>query len=288
MRHQRLLGLAALTLAVPVALSGCRTPRRAVRVGAETSTLKVAMTNLASTDTNRSDFIYEISGCISPLNGNLSAPTEASFTAVGLKLGLAGCQLKVKSLAAIPGVAFAANSEPGVLYWTRELSLSQDASGALSAVADLQKLYTVTSTSSALFTLAVPVTFSEPEKGQVVTAGIKCSPEILTTGLFERTSDTAGTFTFKTELAAEAAYVCTELSARIDGAVEARHTGTFAADTGTFTAKPGETFQTGPLALTKVAVTPPSTGVDVSTKGENCNEDGKVYDPETRTCETAP
>lgn len=276
--------LATLMLVAVTALAafGCRSPRRGVRVGSDTATLKVTMAGLAPSDSNRAEWIYELSGCIAALTGNLTGPATAEFTAIGLKKGMTGCQLRVRSVeTSLQGLKF--EGDPGVYYWVKDMTISQEADGTLSSIANLQRLYGVSGTSAALFTLNVPVKFAAAESGKVVTGAIQCSPEILTVGAYEKASDTEGTFAFKSEIPAEASYQCTAFEVRVDGAPDARHKGTFAGTSGDFTAKPGESVKTDVLALT-VVEKPAGSGVDVTTTGEACNEDGMKYDAETRKC----
>lgn len=278
------LTFAALAALTVTSMSSCRSARRAVRVGGDAATLKVKMTGLSPGDTNRPEWLYELSGCIAALTGNLTADSTASFSAIGLKQGLTGCQLRVRSVGSPAGMKFEA--EQGVLYFVKDMAVSQDADGSLSSIANLQRLYGISGTSAAIFTLKVPVVFAAAENGSVVTGGIQCSPEILGAGSFERASDVVGEFVFKTEIAAEGAYQCTSLEVRVDGAPDAKHKGSFVGEAGNFNAKPGDTYKTGSLTLTKLQPSkdPGTVGVDVNTKADSCTEVGTVYDPTTHKC----
>lgn len=280
------------TLALPLALAvlasgleGCRSSRRGVRVGGDVATLTVTMENLASTDTDRPEWIYELSGCIAALNGELTGPSTVAFKAVGLKQGLTGCQLRISSLTPIAGVTFA-DPTSNVLYFARDFELTQTAAGALASVPKLQKLYTVTSTSAKVFTLKVPVQFAATETGAPISARVKCTPALLDSPLFDRTADATGEFTFKSEIPLEAQYACSDVEVFVDG--EMKHTGTLDG-TGKFAARPGESVKTNAVVL-KAIVKEPQGGatVDVTTTPEACNEDGKVFNTETKKCEDAP
>ena len=272
-------GTVAVVLAS--ASTSCRAPRRAVRVGGDAATLKVFMTGLSEGETNRADWIYELSGCIAPLTGTLTSPSIAAFSAVGLKSGLAGCQLRIKTTETSPGVKFI--GEPSVLFFVKDMTTTQDIDGSLKSDAALTRLHVPSGTSAALFYLRVPAKFAAAEAGPLLVGRIACSPSITSPGAFERSAEDAGEFIFQTELAAPSAYVCTSLEVS-DGAVTPLHAGSFAGDSGKFTAKPGETYKTDVMSLAKTV----STGVDVTTIGAECNVDGKIYNPETRKCEIQP
>lgn len=269
-----------------LSVGACRNSRRGVRVGGDVATLIVKMENLVSTDANRPEWIYELSGCVAAMNGELTAISTATFKGVGLKQGLTGCQLRVRTLETITGITFAANSEANVLYFARDFELTQNVDGALTSTPKLQKLYAVTSSTQPPFTLKVPVQFPAAETGSPISARVKCTPELLDSPLFERATDATGEFTYRTIIAAEAQYSCSDMEVFVGGVL--RHTGTLDS-TGKFAARPSESVKTNAVVL-KAEVKEPQGGetVDVTTTPESCNEDGKVFNTETKKCEDAP
>lgn len=279
---RRTLVFTSLAIVLGQTLPACRNARRPVRVGNDAATLTVTLSNLAPEDENRPEWLYELSGCIAPVTGNLTAPKTVTFSAVGLKVGLTGCQLRIRTLKDTPGMTF--EGEPNVFYFVKDMSTEQDVDGQLRAQATVTRLYGSTGTAAELFVLRVPVTFAAADKSALLVGQIACTPAITAPGSFERASDTAGELVFSTEIAVEAPYQCTTLDMR-DGSNAPLHTGTFLGDSGKFTARPGATHTVAPsLALVKAR----GAGVEVNTKGEDCNVDGKIYDAVTRTCVTAP
>jgi hypothetical protein len=277
-----LLGAATGLLA-----TSCRTPRRSLRVAGEAATLKVSMSGLAASDEGKGEWIYELSGCVATMNGTLEEGNVVSFTAVGLKAALPGCQFKVRSLESIPGIAFASESEPNVLYWSRDLTLSQNAAGELTAAAGLQKLYTVVATGDSIFTLTVPVKFPAPETGSAITGELTCTPDLVNAGKFTRTGAEAGTFAFKTDVKIETPFVCTELHLGVDG-IRRKYGAELKGAAGKFAATSGGEHTLDEVKV-KLLVTPTDDGegIDVSTTGKECTG-GKVFDVEKRECVDAP
>lgn len=281
--------------------SACRSSKKGVRVGSEAATLKLQMANLDEKDQGKAGWIYELSGCTSALNGELGENNVVTFSAVGLKQGLTGCQFRVKVVSAPAGIVFAADAEQNVLYWTRELELTQDASGQLSAVAGLQRLYQVVPSYDAKqsFTLKVPVTFPAAESAAPITGEIKCNPQIANIGLYTATNATSGVLTFPVAIDTETPFECTQLFVSVGGASgKAGNAGKYVAalsgDAAKFKGIPSETTTTSPVALTLAfpdagsdtktgTGTGAATDVDVTTKAGNCAE-GEVYDTAKHAC----
>jgi hypothetical protein len=281
----------ALVAVIGAGASGCRKGRRGLRVGADAPTLKVSLLNLEAADEGKPEYIYELSGCVDTVTGKLD-PDHADvvrFTALGLKPGLTGCQIKIKSLAPAAGITFATDSEPGTLYWARDLLLARDVEASLTAVAPLQKLYTVGVPALHAFSLKVPVRFPAPETGKVVTAWLDCDPGVSAVAALVRKSDLEAEFNFKIDVQIATDIACRTVQVFADGALS--YVGAFDGDHGKFTAT-AQTAQTlAPVTLTVVPVgTQPGTdgGVAVETKADNCNQDGKVFDIGTGECKAAP
>ncbi len=283
---------AALVLTLAGA-SGCRSSKKGVRVGSEAATLKLQMANLDERDQNKPAWLYELSGCTSTLNGELGENNTVSFSAVGLKQGLQGCQFRVKVVSAPAGIIFAQDAEQNVLYWSRELELTSDAAGQLSAVAGLQKLYQVVPSENAAlsFTLKVPVTFPAPEAATPVTAEMKCNPLIANIGTYEATSTTSGVLTFPVAIDQETPYTCTQLFVSVKG-IAPKYRGALAGDAANFKGVPSQTTQTTAVVLTlgkpdtgtdTGTGTATATDVDVKTTEGKC-KDTEHYDTQKHAC----
>jgi hypothetical protein len=285
----RVLVALVAVLAVGTLASGCRKGRRGLRVGGDAPTLKVTLLNLDAADEGKTDYVYELSGCVETVTGKLDPESGVvSFTALGLKPELPGCQLKIKTLAPAAGMTFAAGSEAGTLYWARDLLLSRDVEASLTAAAALQKLYTVGVPSLHAFSLKVPVTFPAVETGKVVTAWLDCEPGLTAVASLARKSDVEGEFDFKIDVAVATDVACRTTQVFADGTL--KYVGAFDGDAGKFAATP-QTSQT--LAPVKLTLVPTGTapddvgGVAVETKADNCNQDGKVFDVATGECKAA-
>ncbi len=280
----------SVTLAVALVLtlaaaSGCRSSKKGVRVGSEAATLKLTMANLDERDQNKPAWLYELSGCTSALNGELGENNTVSFSAIGLKQGLQGCQFRVKLVSVPAGIIFVADAEPKVLYWSRELELTSDSAGQLSAVAGLQKLYQVVPSPEAAlsFTLKVPVTFPAAESDEPVTGEMKCNPLIANIGTYEATSTTSGVLTFPVAVDRETPYECTQLFVSVNG-FSGKYVAALGGDAAQFKGVPTQTTQTTAVALTLVKPGPgTTTNVDVTTTEGKC-KDTEHYDTQKHAC----
>ncbi len=279
-----------LLVLVAVTAQGCRTPRRSVRVGGDAATLKVQMGGLDQAALGRTDWLYELSGCVPVLNGALEGSDLVVFKAMGLKKGLAGCQLRVRLLNSTPGISFAAGTEPNVLFWARELIISQDAGGHLVAKAPLQKLFTIAPSAQAKknFTLKVPVKFKLPEAGTPMTAALTCTPLIANIGLYPDGNPVEGEFTFAVAIDQETPFKCTEMQVGIAG-TKRRYSATFEGGSVDIQAVPDQTVTTAALEL-ELQEGPDGDGggVQVEVESKDCNSDGKIFDTATKECVDKP
>lgn len=291
----RSVGLASFALVTGAlalsSLQGCRQSRRSVRVGADSATLKVTM-ELPPEDLSRADWLYELSGCTPVMNGSLEGKNVAIFKGIGLKKGLTGCQMRIKILNPTPAITFAAGTEPNVLFWAKDVPISQDASGALVATASFQRLYSIAAgePARAKFTLNAKVKFAVPETAKPMTAQLVCAPKIYEAGFYPEDNPVDGQFTFIFGLNEPTEYKCTDIQVGVLGA-PLKYVGKIAAADQTIAAKPNEAFTTtGVIALELQQQQPPATdgGVAVSIEAKECNMMGKVFDTATHTCVDAP
>lgn len=271
-------------------ISSCRSPRRGVRVGSDTSRLDITMTGLANEDAGKNNWTYELSGCLPPINGELREANVVSFTAIGLKSGLENCQFRVKTLQPAATIKFVEGSEPNVLYWSRALTISQNAAGQLISEASLQKLFEVITPGDArkTFSLKIPVKFSKAETERLITAAINCTPDTANLGIFTRIDDLNGEIAFKLPIEADIAYSCTDLYINVNGDTH-KFKGAFSGEAGKFTGSADKVITLQPLDVIFQApgTTPDPTkdNVKVSTKkGEECNVEGKIFDVATGEC----
>jgi hypothetical protein len=292
MSHRKLISTTALVLVTATVFAACRSPRRGVRVGSDAARLDVTMTGLAAEDSNNSSWVYELSGCMSPLNGVLGSDNKVAFTAIGLKAGLENCQFKVRASQLSPTMKPIEEAESGVLYFARDLTISQDAAGQLIASAPLQKLFenVVPSDARKKFTLNIPVKFSSAETEDPVTAALRCTPEIPNVGTYTRKNATTGEISFSLPIESAIEYSCSDLYVSVAGKLH-KFRGSFIGTSGKFTAAAD---QTGTLASVDMILqdngttTPPTDqgSVSVDTKAAECNTEGKVFDVATGECKT--
>jgi hypothetical protein len=286
--RSRLLVTAVVLMTVTSAISSCRSARRGVRVGAEAAQMEVTMVGIATEDAGKTSWIYELSGCLPPINGQLGANNTVSFTAIGLKAGLENCQMRIKSTQPSSAIKFVEGSEPNVLYWSRNMIISQNAAGKLIADASLQKLFEniIPSDARKTFGLSIPIAFSKAETEAVVTATLKCTPEIANIGRFTRIDATRGTVDFTLPIEVDIAYTCSELYINAGG-VPLKYKGEFVGDAGKFTGsadKPVKLQSINVIAQNQVPTKPDGDKVKVGTTAAECNSDGKEFDVATGIC----
>jgi hypothetical protein len=142
MRKSFVTSLLAIIL-IAVTISACRAPRRGVVVEGETKTIEVTLLGLDEQDAGKSDWIYELSGCVDPINGTLKDNNTVTFTSATIAEGM-NCELQVKDLKAAPTVAF--DGDKNVMYIADNVSVSTTMLGTLSAHANLSKKYSLGAT----------------------------------------------------------------------------------------------------------------------------------------------
>jgi hypothetical protein len=144
MSKRRLISIVAILAIVLISLS-CRTPRRGIEVEGEAVKLNVELFGLESTDSGKSEWIYELGGCVDSVNGELKRKNNVEFTVAGISEGM-NCQLTVKDISPTAGQNISFLGDDNVMYWANDVALGSDGFGALSARASLQKLYELTGT----------------------------------------------------------------------------------------------------------------------------------------------
>lgn len=296
----RRLVMSTLSILTAISLfSSCRSARRGVRVGNDTATLKVTMVGLDPADQGRTglagNWLYELSGCVSALNGELGDDNVLTFMSAGFKEGLT-CQLRVKSFGQPPaGVTFSSGSEQGVYYWARNLIIKTDAQGGLIAEATLQKLFVIDAgdAASKAFTLNVPVKFATPEATKPITAQLVCTPAIARLGVYPDDNPIEGAFTFAVPIERETAYDCAEIVVGAGGIAQ-KYRGRIPDEARKFTATPaGATqlsktielkLQSNPTQPSQPTQPPGTPGVDVEVTADDCAKEGKEFDTVAHRC----
>lgn len=298
-----------LLLTVPLVFeTGCRSPRKGLRVGADAAELKVTMEGLAPEETGKSAWIYEISGCLPTLNGTLSEsnPQVVIFKAPGIKRELKGCQFRVKVAELPPDVRPVSGAEPGVLFWASDLIIRNDISGALVANAALQKMFDrVKTDAQGIFTLKIKVAFPSGNIASSITGALQCDPSVVSVGSYAGDSQ-RGELEFLISTDTEKTFSCSNLYINADGKLQV-YTANLSAD-GQFTVTPGGKGVVGPITLIKqeseavsptpppsTPVTPPGTdpatsaaapdGIQVKTLGTETCRDNEVFDIEKFQCQ---
>jgi hypothetical protein len=288
-------GLATI-LALSSAHTACRSGKRAVRASGEAATLKGILNGLEPEDKGHADWIYEMSGCVPAVNGTLvtdGGGDVVTFKSTGLKTGVTGCQLRVRTIGPVaPNAKPIVATEPDVVYWSKNFEISQSPDGELTSQINVIRLYEVVGPPESGFTLKVPVKFpaAEPES---VSAKINCTPAVSNPGAYTTTSALEGEFTFAMTLAGGADFNCTDLDVHA-GAVRGKYKGTFKGTDGQIKGAATQTISTKRLAL-KLVVEPspspnpsvaPSPGqIDVGVGGVKECKDTEVYNTTTRKCE---
>jgi len=278
--HTTRLTLAAVGLAM-VATAGCRTPRRNVRVGGDAATAKITLLGFETGAIKKEDLIYELSGCISALNGSYGAGDVVSFSAVGLKKGLTDCQIRVRSVGSLPGIRFFEGTEPNVLYWKKGITIYQSATGGLEAEVSMDKLFGPAEPPPAAgFTLKVPVKFAAPETEPAVTAELACTPEKIVIP-FAGNPPVEAVFTIVLNASATP-ITCTEIVVKANG--KKGYRGKIM--DGPFTPEAGKEVALKQIALELLpTIDPPvdENGVRVETQQGECKA-GEVFDVAKGEC----
>lgn len=285
--------LMTVLVAATALTASCRSERKGVRVGAEAATLKVEMFGLSTADQDKTNWVYELSGCLGAINGDLGEANWVTFKGLGLKQGLTGCQLKLRTLTPNAGDLWTFVGAEPVFYFGREVDpLSFDETGALKSQVQLVKTYEPKQApgTKQYFTLKVPVVFPAAEARKPITAHLTCVPPLDTLGIYPTDNPATGAFTFGVELASEKAYNCASLTVDADGTAN-QYQGVLSGTSGQFTAGPDQALTLKPVTLTKVVKDSSDNNggsIDVDVKPEDCTQAGKQYNTVTRQCEDKP
>ena len=118
----------------------CRNPQRHLQPGAGVGTVVVQLDNLDLADRNQAGYIYQLGGCLPNITGVLNAGV-VSFSSEGIRNGLPGCTLQIKTTQPLSGAKFATGADQTVLYSAQLPDFYIDVNGAIAAIAPLTKLY---------------------------------------------------------------------------------------------------------------------------------------------------
>ena len=125
---------------ISATLTACLNPQRKLPPAAAVGTVLVQLDNLSSTDRDQAGYLYVLGDCLPNVTGVLNAGV-VSFTADGIRNGLSGCSMQIKTTQPISGAKFAAGADQTVLYSGQLSTFYLDLNGAIAAVAPLNKLY---------------------------------------------------------------------------------------------------------------------------------------------------
>jgi hypothetical protein len=245
----------------------------------------VTLSGLDQADGGKKDWIYELSGCITPLNGNLDDDNKVVFSTIGLKRGLSDCELRIKVVSPSTGISFA-GPEEGVLYIAKEITIAQDYDGSLAAEADLQKLYGVTVSKESRFVLKIPVVFPRDEASDLVSGVLDgCEPSFPSSSTYQKTNERSGTLELLASVPTKVAVQCKTLRIDVNG-VALKYTSS-PTDSLKFTATPGSNAELPSITLVATSK-PGSDGKGVSVKttpaAKQCDPAKEIFDTATRSC----
>jgi hypothetical protein len=269
--------------------SGCRTPQRAITTDGLPTKMVVTLSGLDRADASKKEWIYELAGCITPLNGNLEDDNKVVFSTIGLKRGLGRCELRIKVASPTTGFTFI-GPEEGVLYIAKDITIAQDYDGSLAAEADLQKLYGVTISKETRFVLRIPVLFPNDETSDLVTAALDgCEPNFTTSSTFKKSSERSGTLELLASIPTKVSIQCKTLRMDVNG-ISLRYTSS-PTESFKFTADPGSSAELPSVTL--VATSKPNgdgKGVSVKTSpaAKQCDPAKEIFDTATRSCKPKP
>jgi hypothetical protein len=284
LRQVTILGIG---LAVGLVASGCRSGRKASKVGDEPIKMQVELFGLNQEDQNQKDWIYEISGCVNAVNGTLSEENVVTFASTDFRLGQS-CQVRIKtSPGSEAGIQFLPGEE-NVLYWAREVAIGTDVKGGFRARAALQKLFTRKPLATAgSFALRFDTEFDRDENGTLITATLNCDPGIGNVGTYVAQDKRKGWFKFDVAINQDTNYACKTLWVSVGG-VGNKYRVDIPQAAGVFTGKVGASVKVEtPLKLDYLEPPPVPNGDNVAIEVESvesCTDSGKVFDTTTKTC----
>lgn len=204
-----------------VLAAGCRSERRGVKVAAPEFELKVTMNGLAKEHENKSGWIYELSGCVEALSGNLQDGNAVAFKSAGLKRGLTGCAFRVRVAEVPQSMRFIAGSEANVPYSDLNMTIVTDAQGALVSTANLQKFVNIIEGDArSSITVEVPAVFPDEPVGTNITGSLVCSPQLISVGAYKADGSKKAVFTFLPVVDRATAFKCTALYVHIDSGLQ--------------------------------------------------------------------
>ena len=269
---------------------GCQPSRRGAEVGTGTADIAVTLNNLIDKDKGRFEYQYEMRGCGANVSGNLGESDLVVFKTQDVKAGM-NCEVLVMSSAATNDQHFKWLGDSGVLYWAKNVLISQSSTGVLSGQANLQRVYDIAEQST--FRISADVVFPESMPGrQIITAQLVCTSDakVLAIGTYLSTDATTGKFLFVENIGPteKKDYECVSVDVFTDGDGRAKFRGTVDDAHKKFQGALNATPKLAEPALTlvKLVVTPPGgdpTAVDVSTVPKTCAED-EVFDTVKRVC----
>jgi hypothetical protein len=277
-----------------ILFAGCRTPTKANRIAATLGKLNVTLIGVEAftSEPRNSNEIpartYELSGCTETVNGSLEQDGTVTFQA-GKFDRSQPCELKIRALYNASDIRFVA--EPGVIYWSRNVRISDTLTGQMVARANMQPVFEriVPRQPGKAFVIQVPVIYSPAVNDEPVTASLDCTPRIANVARYPDGGGPNKIFEFVTEVRTDTKFTCKYLWVSAGGIgqkYEGKLSGT------PFEGFPDATIKLEPVELREVPrqpelnrSLPPGTGsIDVTTSPGACAAD-EVFNTLSRMCE---
>src|SRR5690606_37277322 len=153
-------------------------------------------------------WVYVLSSCVPDTDGKYAGGDTVEFRSSGIKNGLSGCQVRVKTLSSTAGETLDMPFEDRVLYWKKELTVTQEVDGTFVIKSDLARTYQPRlAPGVSTFKLVVDVKLPEGESGDGLRARLTCDPKIFEFGEFK-----TSWFTFHVRfLPEQTSYACSHI-----------------------------------------------------------------------------
>ncbi|MEY4632400.1 MAG: hypothetical protein RIQ81_2520 [Pseudomonadota bacterium] len=290
---KRIVTLKATSALVLIAtmLPGCRTAAKASRIPANLGKLSVTLIGVETPSQEANSQYpraYELTGCVERTNGTLEADGTVSFQAEKFSRDQT-CELKIRALYSSPDLKYI--TEPGVLYWGRNIRVVESMTGQLIARANMQPVFErmIARQPGRTFTIQVPVIYKPAENDAPVTASLDCTPRMANVAQYPDANTANQTFEFVAEVRTDTKFACKYLWVSAGG-IGQKYQGTLAAVS--FEGYPDAVVKLDPVELREVprsgniqgALPGGGGAVDVTTSPGACAAD-EVFNTLTRMCE---
>lgn len=271
-------------------LPSCRTAAKASRIAPSLGKLSVTLIGVETPSQEANSQFprsYELTGCVEKTNGLLETDGTVSFQAEKFPRDQA-CELRIRALYNATDLKYV--TEPGVLYWGRNIRISESLTGQLVARARMQPVFEriLARQPGKTFNIQVPVIHTPAINDAPVTASLDCTPRIANVARYPEAGGANQTFEFLVEARTDIKFTCKYLWVSAGG-IGQKYQGTLAARS--FEGYPEAVVKLDPVELREVprpgnieGTTPGGGAVDVTTSPGACAAD-EVFNTLTRMCE---